>query len=133
MPPTMLLTKDAFVGTIYIDGVTTDPKSALFHANRLTNVNMLDWAHVFRTISIKIVTSEFNTIYVHKDCSNNLIIDGYEFLQEKIRSLAVEYTLPTKIKNNYDIQDIIASELIVYRYKLKRVNNNIVYLEAVVE
>ena len=140
MTSTMLLTQDAFVGNIVFEGVDTDPKSAMFHANRLTNIDMLDWAKLpymkkqcVQSIYLKIITSDFNCIYIQKDCLNNLMIDGYEFLHEKVKSLSLEYVLPSNIKNNYDLQDIIASELIIYKYMVKRIDKTHVYLEAFIE
>lgn len=133
----MILTKAAFVGNFKLEGAPTDPKTALFHVDRLTSMNMLDWAKLsynIISISLKIVTKEFNTIYIHKDCWNNLIVDGYGFLTEKVKSLSVEYVLPNKVKNTYDVQDIVASELVVYRYKVNKSNkNNVISLQAVIE
>lgn len=136
----MLFTRPKFVGTINIFGLPTDPKSALFHADRLASLNMHDWARIhsmkndiITAINIKIVTNQFNRIFIHKDCANNFVIDGFDFLSETVKSLAVDYVLPKNIKNSYEIQDIIASELLVYKYKVTEQKYQNIYLQAVLE
>lgn len=137
----MIFTKDAYVGGVEWDDFQTHDKSAIFYVDRLANLNMKDWIQVpfmrqrsILSITLKIVTTEFNTIYVHKDLKNNMIIDGYEFMIENIKSIGVEYLLPATFQNNFDVQDIIASELIVHRYKVSKIDaKNAVHLQAVIE
>lgn len=136
-----MLAKDDYVGGVEWDNFQTHDKSAIFYVDRLANLNMKDWQKIpsmrqqsILSITLKIVTTEFNTIYVLKDLRNNMIIDGYEFMMENIKSIGVEYLLPAKFQNNYDVQDIIASELIVHRYKVSNIDaKNAVHLQAVIE
>ena len=120
----MLLIKN-FVGTFECDTKYAQ-NTVFYHINRLANLNMLNWTEIqdmkyqlLPYIHMKFVTITDKHVEAHKDSYNNMLLEGFEEAGlEELKSLQVSYEMPPNLNNTYNIQDLIASELIIYPYKV---------------
>lgn len=94
------------------------------YIHRLESIDMTLWKKIpnigedVLQISIEIITSENNYIFIQKFKENELTIFGKQHISEDVQKIFIKYTIPSTIRNKYIVQDIIASELFRSKYKV---------------
>lgn len=90
---------------------------------RLIQMNMKQWQlltgipRMFIHISMTIKTSNNKIIELTKDAFNNMNVIG-SLICSPINYASVKYTIPYKVLNKFQIQDLMASELLQIKYKV---------------
>jgi len=110
-----------FIGTFKVSAPFKKGLSVNY-VNNLGAMNMLLWplvtTHIVFNVTLKIMTESGNVIFVVKDRVNNLTIEGLEHISQIAKSVHVYYIVEKSLANDYNIQDIIASEILTHKYKV---------------
>lgn len=100
------------------------------YVKNLENLDMSLWKHVpdmkkqnMRYIILEFVNCLDDYFGVYKDEENNIYCDSKRALCFPLRRLRVTYVIPDSVTNTYNIQDLVASEIIREKYRVHSVKH----------
>lgn len=125
------------VGPLHIENVDCT-QNCMKYINKLACVNMRLWPQIggmkgkhMTTLTVTIKTDNGATLTAQKDCMNNIIINGFEFVLFQPRSVHIVYRIP--VKNTWNVQDLVASEIFNHPYKIKDVVERKTFTQVTLE